>query len=674
MNKKYFFVLLLICPLMVFGQMKTIPQKIYDLNKEEVIFHDYDLLQNKEDDSQKAKYIKAATEVTLLEVNSELLVELADCGPKLVRLNVPFKDRMITVELYREKIMTPGFHAEDEKNNTIHYNPGKYYRGIVQGDYNSLVSFSFFKNNIIGLISTREDGNIIIGKSVDGRDFVSYADRDLLGRYDFVCEVDDMEYNQQKLDNTPFFDPQALADENPDRCVKIYYELAHQVYVTNNSDLGDTLDWLTGIHNEISVLYDNDDISISLNAVMIWTEEDPYDVNTSQMISTFKSNRPEFDGDIAKLIRTPATSGRAYVATLCTPGFEYAYSGVDMDYESLPVYSWTVNSIAHELGHVMASQHTHACVWNGNWTAIDKCGPEAGFNEGCVSAPLPTNGGTIMSYCHLLEDIGINFVNGFGPQPAAYIRTIKNGRTCLDTNCIDAEDLGFYKALTEVNPPNAGEIEGEGTYVSNDMVTMSATALTGYTFVNWEENGVEITTDSVYEFEITEDRNLTANFLINSYTLTTQTNDTEGGTTEGDGQFDYGTNVSVTAIAFSGYNFAGWYEEEVLVSENEVYEFEITGDRILTAHFIDEMSVSDFDKNDIRIYPNPFGDMLNIKSEADIINSAILYDFRGRLLLQQEEINQAEFQIDTRSLPTGNYFLKIQTGKGSKAIQVIKKG
>ena len=40
---------------------------------------------------------------------------------------------------------------------------------------------------------------------------------------------------------------------------------------------------------------------------------------------------------------------------------------------TVPTYSWNVMVITHEMGHLMGSNHTHACVWNGNNTAIDGC-------------------------------------------------------------------------------------------------------------------------------------------------------------------------------------------------------------------------------------------------------------------------------------------------------------
>src|SRR5204863_5563551 len=47
--------------------------------------------------------------------------------------------------------------------------------------------------------------------------------------------------------------------------------------------------------------------------------------------------------------------------------------------------------------------------------------------------PSSSVGGTIMSYCHLIS-AGINFANGFGPQPKTVIINSINGASCL-TNC-----------------------------------------------------------------------------------------------------------------------------------------------------------------------------------------------------------------------------------------------
>ena len=84
--------------------------------------------------------------------------------------------------------------------------------------------------------------------------------------------------------------------------------------------------------------------------------------------------------------------------------------------------------VTHEMGHLIGSRHTHACVWNGNNTAIDGC---EGQTEGSCSLPgYPSGGGTIMSYCHL-QSVGINFNNGFGTQPGNVIRNTVANANCL---------------------------------------------------------------------------------------------------------------------------------------------------------------------------------------------------------------------------------------------------
>ena len=63
------------------------------------------------------------------------------------------------------------------------------------------------------------------------------------------------------------------------------------------------------------------------------------------------------------------------------------------------------------------------------------------------------------------------------------------------------------------NPMEGGTITGIGSYSQFETCTLTATANEGYVFFNWTENGVEVSTEASYSFEVTTDRNLIAHFV-----------------------------------------------------------------------------------------------------------------------------------------------------------------
>ena len=53
------------------------------------------------------------------------------------------------------------------------------------------------------------------------------------------------------------------------------------------------------------------------------------------------------------------------------PDNSLCFSSISSSYSQVPTYSFTIMVTTHEFGHLFGSRHTHACVWNGNNTAID---------------------------------------------------------------------------------------------------------------------------------------------------------------------------------------------------------------------------------------------------------------------------------------------------------------
>ena len=73
-----------------------------------------------------------------------------------------------------------------------------------------------------------------------------------------------------------------------------------------------------------------------------------------------------------------------------------------------------------------------------------------------------------------------------------------------------------YAVTATANPTAGGTITGAGTYDHGTSVTLTATPATGYSFVNWTENGTEVSDDATYSFTAVGARTLVANFEENS--------------------------------------------------------------------------------------------------------------------------------------------------------------
>ncbi|MCJ7553083.1 MAG: ice-binding family protein [Ignavibacteriaceae bacterium] len=69
-----------------------------------------------------------------------------------------------------------------------------------------------------------------------------------------------------------------------------------------------------------------------------------------------------------------------------------------------------------------------------------------------------------------------------------------------------------YTVTLSSNPVAGGTTSGGGTFNSGSSVTVTATPNSGYTFTNWTEGGIEVSTNANYQFTLVEDITLVANF------------------------------------------------------------------------------------------------------------------------------------------------------------------
>jgi len=360
---------------------------------------------------------------SLLKLDEKLNDQLLSNAPDVLSLNLPSKENF-ELQLVKQEVTTFDFSVVTDQSNgkAIDYKPGLHYRGIVKNLPGSLVSISILNGEVMGLISTPE-GNYNLGK-MEGLDktYVLYNDKNLSGKKNAPCETPEMpEGFTIKIPDTDHYKATV-------KCVKVYIETDYDLYQNKGSATA-VSDYITGLFNQVATLYQNESITTQISQIYVWTSNDPYSGNSSSnYLSAFRSTRTTYNGDIAHLVNlTGNLGGVAYVDVICNKSYGYAFSCISPSYNSVPTYSWSVEVFTHEMGHNLGSPHTQSCSWQGG--ALDNCYTTEG---GCPAGPAPTNGGTIMSYCHLTS-YGINFNNGFGQQPGNLIRSRVSTATCLGT-------------------------------------------------------------------------------------------------------------------------------------------------------------------------------------------------------------------------------------------------
>ena len=188
---------------------------------------------------------------------------------------------------------------------------------------------------------------------------------------------------------------------------------------------------------------------------------------------------------------------------------------------------------------------------------------------------------------------GYTFANwtvngGVVSTAASYTFTLTANRTLVANFTANPIQVNYTIAVGAL-PSGGGTVSGGGTFASGSSRTVTATANSGFTFANWTENGGVVSTAASYTFTLTANRTLVANFTANpvqvNYTIAVSVPPSGGGTVSGGGTFPSGSSRTVTATANSGYRFADWTENGVVVSTAASYTFTLTANRTLVANF-----------------------------------------------------------------------------------------
>ena len=366
---------------------------------------------------QKSARRQPNDSIQYLSVNGKSLENIAQNRPSYLKFDIPFKDREFSLELIPFEIYGENFQVKDARGRAVNVKRGLHYVGIVNGKRNTLAAFSITDEGIRGFVSQPE-GNFELGRDTETEEYVLYDTRII--QRPFECGVKDdhlpTAFNKDDF-RTDFY--ATAADYVSCKPVEIYMEADYSIFQRKGSIQGAS-DYVVDVFSQVAALYENEGIQIIISEIKVWDTNDPYGQrSTDDYLSKFiQAVGTSFKGDLAHALSARQLGGGvAELDKLCSKG--RGISGqLALSHNGYTSYSWDVNVIAHEVGHNLGSRHTHSCVWPGG--PIDGC---ASVEDGvCDRGPTPQNGGTIMSYCHQVEAVGINFALGFGDLPGTLIR------------------------------------------------------------------------------------------------------------------------------------------------------------------------------------------------------------------------------------------------------------
>lgn len=330
--------------------------------------------------------------------------------------------------------------------------------------------------------------------------------------------------------------------------------------------------------------------------------------------------------------------------------------------------NWTEN------GNVVSTNLRYTFVVTGNRNLV------ANFTMSTYTITAtadPTTGGTVAGggtfnqgqSCTLTATpaTGYNFVNWTknGQQVstnATYTFTVTESATY-----VAHFQLQSFTISLSANPANAGTVSGDGNYNYGESCTVIARPNQRYEFINWTENGVEVSTEQSFTFTVTANRSLVANFGMPMVEIRALVDPEEAASITGTGTYEYGETVTLTLTRNEDWAFMNWTEDGIEVSTEIVYTFVATQSRDLVAHFEFTASVGE---NNIaaKVYPNPTQGEITLEGEG--INHVRIVNAYGQVVYNAK-VEGEQIRIDLSDVAKGIYMMHIEAESGQAVRKIV---
>ena len=322
---------------------------------------------------------------------------------------------------------------EQDMASTKYYTDIKTYRGVIIEEPQSWVTLNVTGTEINGIIA-RSHQNLILETTSEGLlELYNSADKPTLS---WTCHsTDDLMNSGRKRGSTH-------KNQSHGDTVSVYIDCDYDLFRSHGSSITNTINYVQSLMNDVSAIYQNENITLNVDDIHVWDSVDPYDKdNATAAIHNFRSHlNEEFDADLAILLSTNTrlSGGVAFVDGFCDKTRAYSYANLNSNIPNSSDYSWQTHVISHEIGHNLGSPHTNDCSWgpDGN-QALDDC-----VSNSCSEVAGSVRG-TIMSNCHLPGRGGVFFSRGFGQEPGDRIRA-----KIAECNAIEGKDCSEAITIT----------------------------------------------------------------------------------------------------------------------------------------------------------------------------------------------------------------------------------
>ena len=161
-------------------------------------------------------------------------------------------------------------------------------------------------------------------------------------------------------------------------------------------------------------------------------------------------------------------------------------------------------------------------------------------------------------------------------------------------------------SLTSMVLPDS--LSSIGDYVFNNCRSLSSIVIlndvpptVGFNALNNVSSNITVYVpcESVEAYQSANGWNAFSNIvgLCGTGTVTVVSDPPEGGAVTGAGTYDCGVSCTVNAVPYEGYFFANWTENGNVVSTDANFSFVVTGEKLLTAHFVLDENIVFADAN-----------------------------------------------------------------------------